>query len=80
VLTANVNWDLLEGRVLPYLTGGVGYVRSRFGSFSANEVFAQGGFGAKVYMNEAWFVSPDVRFGYWYHVRASVGFGYSFRQ
>jgi hypothetical protein len=36
--------------------------------------------GTKITMGERWFIAPDVRFGYYYHIRSSIGFGYAFRR
>ena len=82
VAIPHINFDLREGRVVPYLSIGVGYMRSRFRDFSpagsSNEYLAQAGGGAKVYLKNGWFISPDFRLGTELHVRASVGIGYSF--
>jgi hypothetical protein len=71
VAAANVNWDLRRGRVIPYVSGGIGVADGR-------HLFAQGGVGATIPLSESWFVAPDVRFGYYYHIRASIGVGYAF--
>ena len=71
VTSANVNFDLRRGRVIPYVSGGIGLANSR-------HLFAQGGVGTKIKMTESWFVAPDVRFGYYFHIRTSVGLGYAF--
>jgi hypothetical protein len=70
VIAANVNLDLRRGRVIPYVSGGLGWANGR-------DWFAQGGLGTKIYLSESWFVAPDVRFGYYYHIRTSVGLGYA---
>jgi hypothetical protein len=70
VIVANANLDFRRGRrVIPYVSGGIGVANG--------SVFAQGGVGTKI-MRGSWFIAPDVRFGYYYHIRASVGFGYAF--
>jgi hypothetical protein len=83
VLAGNVNWDFRTGRVTPYVSGGIGYMRSRFGrftpTFSSSEGFLQVGGGAKIYLSDSWFVSPEARIGWEPHVRLSVGIGYTFR-
>jgi hypothetical protein len=71
VIAANVNLDLRRGRVIPYVSGGIGLANGR-------HVFAQGGVGTKIKVSESWFAAPDVRFGYYYHIRTSIGFGYAF--
>ena len=71
VIVANVNLDFRRGRqVIPYVSGGIGVSNGR-------SVFAQGGVGTKI-TRGSWFIAPDVRFGYYYHIRASVGLGYAF--
>lgn len=71
VIAANINLDLRRGRVIPYVSGGIGLANGR-------HVFAQGGVGTKIKVSGSWFVAPDVRFGYYYHIRSTVGFGYAF--
>jgi hypothetical protein len=71
VIAANVNLDLRRGRVIPYVSVGIGVMNTR-------DFFAQGGVGTKINMGESWFLAPDVRFGYYYHIRTSIGFGYAF--
>ena len=71
VIAANVNLDVRRGRVIPYVSGGIGVANGR-------HMFAQGGVGTKIKMSESWFAAPDVRFGYYYHIRTSIGFGYAF--
>jgi hypothetical protein len=59
-------------------------MRSRFGMFAptffSNEGFLQIGGGAKIYLNEAWFISPEARIGWEPHLRVSIGVGYTFRR
>ena len=71
VIAANVNLDLRRGRVIPYISVGIGVMNTR-------DVFAQGGVGTKITIGESWFLAPDVRFGYYFHIRSSIGFGYAF--
>jgi hypothetical protein len=83
VLAGNLGWDFRTGRVVPYVSGGLGWMRSSFGispKFSSNEGFIQLGGGLKIYVTDAWFVAPDVRVGWEPHVRVSVGIGYTFRR
>ena len=83
VLAGNLGWDFRTGRIVPYVSGGLGWMRSRFGispTFSSNEGFIQLGGGVKIYVTDAWFVAPDVRVGWEPHVRVSVGIGYTFRR
>ena len=83
VLIGNVNWDFLVGRVTPYASGGIGFMRSSFGrmpSFSSNEGFVQIGGGMKIYLNDSWFLSPEARVGWEPHFRLSIGIGHTFRR
>jgi hypothetical protein len=71
VIVANANLDFRRGRrVIPYVSGGIGVANGR-------DAFAQGGVGTKITCGSS-FIAPDVRFGYYYHIRASIGFGYAF--
>ena len=83
-VVGNANWDFRTGRVTPYVSGGIGFMRSRFRMFTptffSNEVFLQIGGGAKIYLNDTWFVSPEARIGWEPHVRLSIGVGYTFRR
>ena len=54
-----------------YVSGGIGVANGR-------DLFAQGGVGTKITMGESWFIAPDVRLGYYNHIRTSIGFGYAF--
>lgn len=84
VAVANLAWDFRTGRAVPYVSGGIGVMRSRFKGFTptfvSNETFGQVGGGAKVYLNDSWFISPEARIGWEPHVRLSVGIGYTFRR
>lgn len=71
VIAANVNLDLRRGRVIPYVSGGIGVANKR-------QFFAQGGVGTKIKTSGSWFIAPDVRFGHYPHVRTSIGVGYAF--
>jgi hypothetical protein len=71
VIAANVNLDLRRGRVTPYVSGGIGVANKRY-------FFAQGGVGTKIKTSGSWFIAPDVRFGYYFHIRTSIGFRYAF--
>lgn len=80
----NVTFDFrsLDNRVVPYVIGGVGYMRfvQRYGaqSFTANTWIAEGGFGTKIYLSRGVFVSPEFRVGSELHLRAGVSVGYTF--
>ena len=78
-VVGNANWDFGTGRVTPYVSGGIGFVRSRFSTFFSNEGFLQIGGGAKIYLSDKWFVSPEARIGWEPHARLSIGIGYKLR-
>ena len=85
VLLPNINWDLRDGgRVVPYLTGGVGWSQGldRFNgiAYRYDQTFFQVGGGWKVRFNDRWHISPEVRVGSELHIRASVAIGYTFRR
>lgn len=85
VLLPNVNWDLRDGgRVVPFLTGGVGWTQGldRFSgiAYRYNQTFFQIGGGWKVHLNDRWHISPEIRVGSELHIRASIAFGYTFRR
>ena len=84
VLAGNLAWDFRTGRVIPYVSGGLGWMRSRFKgftpTFSSDEGFIQLGGGAKIYLTDSWFISPEARVGWEPHIRVSVGIGYTFRR
>jgi hypothetical protein len=85
VLIPNVNWDFrASGRVIPYVTGGVGWMhsaeRTRFFNFNHNQTFVQVGGGVKLRVNERWYVAPEFRVGSELHARASVALGYTFHR
>jgi hypothetical protein len=81
VVLPNVVWDFRTGRVRPYVTGGVGWLRFvQRNLFTQNQWQVSAGFGVKVYLNDHWFVSPEARVGLEPHARLSVGLGYTFRR
>jgi hypothetical protein len=82
VLMPNFVWQWGRGRVRPYLTGGIGLIHSKWpfaNGFSTNEALVSGGFGTKVYVDDRWFLAPEIRIGWEPHVRFSVGLGYTWR-
>jgi hypothetical protein len=83
-LTPMLVYEWGSGRVRPYVTGGVGLSWSRFGgfgqSFTSKEGYIAVGGGAKIYLNDRWFVAPDFRIGWEPHIRVSGGIGYTFRR
>ena len=82
VLMPNLVWQWGRRRVRPYVTGGVGLIHSKWTSgsdFTTNTTFVSGGFGTKVYLDDRWFVAPEVRIGWEFHVRFSASLGYTWR-
>jgi hypothetical protein len=79
----NLVWQWGRRTVRPYVTGGAGLIHSKFSGFgrglSANEYFVSAGFGTKIYLDDKWFLSPEVRVGWEAHIRFSVGLGYTWR-
>ena len=78
-ITPMVVYEWGRGRVRPYVTGGVGLLRSNYAGYSGNDEFFTGGLGAKIYVRDRWFVTPDWRFGVSPHMRFSIGVGYTLR-
>lgn len=81
-LVANVAFDMRSpgARVVPYLIVGPGIIHTRQGRFSNTQMFATGGGGVKVFLNDRWYVAPDFRIGWEPHARFSVGVGYVWRR
>jgi hypothetical protein len=83
LIVPNWNWDFREGRVVPYVTGGFGWLQSSFGqfrpTFRSREGFLQFGAGVKIRAGERWFVAPEFRLGTELHARVGVAIGYRFR-
>jgi hypothetical protein len=84
MFTPNLVWDFGGRRMAPYVTGGIGVIRSSdsgfLRSFSNTDAVVSAGGGAKVYLNDGWFVAPEARIGFEAHVRLSVGVGYTWRR
>ncbi|MEO5922445.1 MAG: outer membrane beta-barrel protein [Bryobacteraceae bacterium] len=83
ILIPNVNWDFRSAtRVVPYLTGGVGWMhsadRTRFFNFNHNQVLVQVGGGVKFWLSKRWYIAPEIRVGSELHARANVAIGYTF--
>jgi hypothetical protein len=82
-LTGNVVYDLATiDRFTFYVVGGAGILSNtqRFsrGDFTANEWTANGGVGAKFFITEKLFVSPEFRFGWEPLLTATAAIGYQF--
>ena len=82
---ANVAYDFARrgSRVVPYVIGGVGVLKTylKFGPsrFDTTEAVVSGGGGAKIYLNDRWFVAPEARLGLETIARVTVSLGYSWR-
>ena len=79
----NVAFDFrsLDKKVVPYVIGGVGYLRITDGLvrlFTVDSWVAEAGGGAKIYLNRNVFLAPEVRIGSELYVRAAVSVGYTF--
>ena len=65
ILMPNLVWDFGGRRVVPYVTGGVGLLRTTdsgfLQSYSHNEGVITAGGGVKIYLNDRWFIVPDAR-------------------
>ena len=80
ILMPNLVWEFRRGKkVVPYVIGGVGILNHResWDHFDWNSTgrFISGGFGTKVFLNERFFVSPEVRIGWEPHIRVGVTLG-----
>jgi hypothetical protein len=78
---ANLAWDFRRPgqRVIPYVIGGVGGLKTYFPRFTTSDwMFSIGG-GAKIYLNDRWFIAPEARVGLEPVVRLTVSIGYSWR-
>lgn len=82
VFLPDVAWDFRsQGRVRPYVVGGVGWLRyvqkfDRSPGFTTDSWIASVGFGTKVYLNSRWFIAPEFRTGWGPHARLSAAVGY----
>lgn len=79
----NVSFDFrsLEKRIIPYVIGGVGYLRISDGVprlFTVGSWVAEGGGGAKIYLNRGVFLAPEVRIGSELYGRATISIGHTF--
>ena len=75
----NVAFDFARsGRTVPYVIGGLGWMRSDFGRFTTDDVFLNGGLGIKLFLTEHIFFAPEIRAGWEPHLRLSGAFGFTF--
>lgn len=88
-LTGNVTVDLLRSspqgrrvRVMPYLVAAGGYQRMTnqvgTGPFTSSEGSVSGGFGARIHLDDRWFVAPEFRMGWELHFRYGATLGARF--
>jgi hypothetical protein len=86
VVLPSVVLDLTRGeaRVKPYVIGGAGMLWNRSltgaGYYTSSEAIVSGGLGAKIFLTDRWFVSPEVRFGVEPLFRISGSIGYVLRR
>lgn len=81
IFTPHVAFDFAgsNGRIKPYVIGGVGVLRHRSitgrGSFSSNSWSAGGGIGVKIFITKRIFISPEARLGWepFLRVTGSIG-------
>jgi hypothetical protein len=81
LVNASYDFRSLDKRVVPYVIGGGGYLRVSDGivrRFTVGSWVAEGGGGAKIYIQRGVFVAPEVRIGSEVYVRATVSLGYTF--
>jgi hypothetical protein len=88
--TGNVWFDIAEAdatgvkRVTPYLVAGVGVMAHRDFLFNEGvtwfhkEVGFSGGIGARIALNDRWYVAPEARLGSELHARLTAVAGYRF--
>jgi hypothetical protein len=82
-ISGNVVYDLVtKDRASIFVVGGAGILSNtqRFsrGNFTANDWTANGGIGAKFFISEKFFVSPEFRFGTEPLLTVTAGIGYQF--
>ena len=79
----NVSFDFrsIDKRVVPYVIGGAGYLRTSDGIvrlFTVDTWLAEGGGGAKIYLTRSFFIAPETRIGSELYLRTTVSLGYTF--
>jgi hypothetical protein len=78
-LTPNFALDFARnGRVIPYVIGGVGWMHSDFRRFTTDDIFINGGFGAKLFLTEHIYFAPEIRSGWEPHLKLTGTFGFTF--
>jgi len=68
-----------NARIVPYVTGGVGWVHGIRPRFSENETMVSVGVGMKAFLTNRLYISPDFRLGGPIFARVSVAVGWVVR-
>lgn len=69
-----------RGHAVPYVIGGIGYLRGFRTRFSETSGTLTGGAGVRVFVRDRFFISPEVRVGAEPILRIQVGFGWSWQR
>jgi hypothetical protein len=78
-LTPNLAFDFRGGgSAVPYVVGGVGWMHSKFGRFTTDDVYVSGRFGVKLFMTPGIYFAPEIGIGWEPHVRISGTVGFRF--
>lgn len=84
VLIPHLVYEFGGRRVTPYVSGGIGLMRTSDTGFlrtnTNTEMALSGRSGVKIYLNDRWFVAPEAAVGWELHVRFSAGIGYTWRR
>ena len=66
-----------QGKAVPYVIGGAGYIWGLRSRFTERSPSASGGFGVRVFLRDRFFISPEVRLGAEPVFRLQVSFGWA---
>jgi hypothetical protein len=79
VVVPSLVYDFSPGsRVAAYIIGGAGLLR-HWGEYVSGSTWSPSiGFGVRTFINERWFISPEIRVGWEPFSRFTVGAGYRF--
>jgi hypothetical protein len=77
-LVPNLAFDFGQGRVVPYVIGGLGWIRSDFRRFETDDVFFSGGVGVKLFLTDRVYFAPEWRAGWEPHLSFTGTFGFVF--
>jgi len=82
ILGVNYVRDLgrATGRVVPYAIGGAGFLWGFRPRFTETSGTVSGGIGARIFLGERFFISPEARFGAEPILRVQVGVGWASRR